>query len=84
MGLWFTGVVPRLLGMHHTEPPADAGQPLVPVYVDLPEMVANLNSNPRRPSYLKLVARLEVTKQTDVPLVTAAMPPRAAHCSAAC
>ena len=58
-GLWFTGILPRLLGLGHGQ---DEGrQParsLAPIYVDLPEMIANLNSNPRRPSYVKLVARL--------------------------
>ena len=46
----------------------------MPIYVDLPEMVANLNSNPHRPSYVKLVARLEVTKQDDVERVKQVMP----------
>ena len=56
----------------------DRGQwpkpPAQPIYVDLPEMVANLNSNPRRPSYVKLAARLEVAKPEDVERVKAAMP----------
>ena len=37
-------------------------------------MIANLNSNPQRPSYVKLTARLEVTKPEDVERVKAAMP----------
>jgi flagellar FliL protein len=73
-GLWFTGVAPRLLGHHAAEPAADAARPQAAIYVDLPEMVANLNSNPHRPSYVKLQARLEVTKQEDVERVKAAMP----------
>jgi flagellar FliL protein len=72
--LWFTGVVPRLLGMHHAEPTADSSKPQIAVYFDLPEMVANLNSNPHHPSYVKLQARLELTKQDDVERVKAAMP----------
>lgn len=73
-GLWFTGVVPRLLGMKHGEPTEEAGKSQTAVYVDLPEMVANLNSNPHRPSYIKLQARIELTKQDDVERVKAAMP----------
>ncbi len=73
-GLWFTGIAPRMLGMKHDSPTADADKPQAAIYVDLPEMIANLNSNPRRPSYVKLQARIEVTKQADVALVTAAMP----------
>jgi len=71
-GLWFSGVLPRLLG--RSAPKPDAGKPAAPVFVDLPEMVANLNSNPRRPSYVKLLARLEVAKPEDVEVVRAAMP----------
>jgi flagellar FliL protein len=73
-GLWFSGIVPRLLGWNHAEPTAEAAKPQAPIYVDLPEMVANLNSNPHRPSYVKLQARLELTKQDDVERVKAAMP----------
>jgi flagellar protein FliL len=71
-GLWFSGVAPRLLGLGHAEQ-KDA-KPVAPVYVDLPEMVANLNSNPRRPSYVKLQARLELTRPQDADIVRNAMP----------
>jgi flagellar protein FliL len=73
-GLWFTGILPRLLGMQHPEKADDAAKSPVPIYVDLPEFIANLNSNPQRPNYVKLTARLEVTKQEDVERVKAAMP----------
>jgi len=73
-GLWFTGVLPRLLGFGHTESKAEAAKPVAPIYVDLPEMVANLNSNPHRPNYVKLQSRLEVAKQEDVEVVRSAMP----------
>src|SRR5207244_1023343 len=72
--LWFTGVLPRLFGMNHAEPAAESARSQVPIYVDLPEMVANLNSNPHRPNYVKLVARLEVGQQEDVERVKLAMP----------
>ena len=73
-GLWFTGVVPNLLGMRHAESAAEDSKPHAPIYVDLPEFIANLNSNPQRPSYVKLTARLEVAKQEDVERLKAAMP----------
>src|ERR1700733_10449716 len=42
-GLWFSGVLPGLLGMRHTEKPSqEASKPEMPVYVDLPDMIANL------------------------------------------
>jgi flagellar FliL protein len=72
-GLWFSGLLPRWLGFAH--PPQAAMQKAPPpVYVDLPEMVANLNSNPRRPSYVKLVARIEVATPDDAERVRQAMP----------
>ena len=72
-GLWFTGILPHLLGMDKKHE-QEAAKPVPPSYVDLPEMVANLNGNPRRPSYIKLDARVEVPKPGDVEKVKAAMP----------
>lgn len=80
-GLWFTGILPPLLGI---KPPAKAesaeaeakreaeGPP--PVFVELPEIVANLNTGGRRVSFVKLKARLEVAKPEDAAKVQAAMP----------
>ena len=75
-GLWFAGILPRLLGLSHDDPHAQeaAKPPPPPTYVDLPELVANLNSNPQRPSYVTVVARLEIPKPEDVDKVKAVMP----------
>ena len=73
-GLWFTGILPRLLGLSHDAPKTAEAASTAPVFIDLPEMVANLNSNPRRPTYVKLIARLELGSPKDVELVTQAMP----------
>jgi flagellar FliL protein len=75
-GLWFTGVIPGLLGMRHpTEQAAkEAAKPAVPVFVDLPDMIANLAGPTAKPTYVKLQARLEVSKQDDVEKVKQAMP----------
>ena len=73
-GLWFTGILPRLLGLGHNPEKAEAAKPLAPIYVDLPEMIVNLNSNPKRPNYVKLVARLEVGRQEDVDRLKLVMP----------
>jgi flagellar FliL protein len=72
-GLWFTGILPRMLGMEHAASKEDS-KPAVPIFVDLPEMVANLNGSNHRPSYLKLVARLEVAKAEDAERAKQAMP----------
>lgn len=74
-GLWFTGIIPHLLGMDKKDELAekDAAKPVPPSYVDLPEMVANLNGS-RKPAYIKLDARVEVPRPEDVEKVKAAMP----------
>jgi flagellar FliL protein len=72
-GLWFSGLLPHWLGMdkpkEHVEEVAAA-----PTFVDLPDMVANLNSGNHRASYVKLTVRIEVPKPDDVVKVKAAMP----------
>jgi flagellar FliL protein len=74
-GLWFTGILPHMLGMDkHDEKAAEAAKPVVPTFIDVPEMVANLNSGGRKNSYVKLTARVEVLKTEDVEKVKAAMP----------
>lgn len=79
-GLWFTGILPGLLGLnkheeHKQEATAGkAASPAPPVFVDLPEIIVNLAGNPHRPVFLKLNARLEVGKAEDVERVKASMP----------
>jgi flagellar protein FliL len=73
-GLWFSGVLPHLLGMDKHEDAAAETAKVVPAsYVDVPEMIANLNGT-RKPSYVKLAVRIEVPKPEDVEKVKAAMP----------
>lgn len=74
-GLWFTGVLPHLLGLDkHEEHTAETAKPVPPSYIDVPEMVANLNSNAHKPSYVKLAARIEIPKPEDVEKVKSALP----------
>jgi flagellar FliL protein len=74
-GLWFSGVLPHLLGMEkHEEKTAEASKPVPPSYIDIPEMVANLNSTNHKPTYVKMAARIEVPKPEDVDKVRAALP----------
>ena len=76
-GGWFSGVIPSLLG-HKTssgkgaKPELGAATP--PVYVDVPEIVSNLNVAGKRPSYLKLHAKLELLSKSDEAAVAEAMP----------
>jgi len=86
-GLWFSGILPGLLGMGKNphasaNGAAAAAAALDPgsvkmapaVYVDVPEILTNLNVVGRHQSYLKLHAKLEVGGPEDVAPVTAAMP----------
>jgi flagellar FliL protein len=74
-GLWFSGILPRVLGLAHEAPKTEVAKPLPPpVFVDLPEMVANLNGTTHRTSYVKLVARLELARLEDVERVRATIP----------
>jgi flagellar FliL protein len=74
-GLWLSGILPHALGMgKHEEHVEEAAKPVPPVYVDVPEMVANLNSANHKPSYVKLTARIEVPKPEDAEKVRVALP----------
>lgn len=78
-GLWFSGILPGLLGMGPKPAPMQAADqpamaPKPPVFVDLPEMVANLNVGARRTAFIKLHARIEISRAEDQPVVAAAMP----------
>jgi flagellar protein FliL len=74
-GLWFSGILPHALGMDKPAEHAEEAAKLVPpTYVDVPEMVANLNSTTHKPSYVKLTARIEVPRPEDAEKVKAALP----------
>jgi flagellar FliL protein len=72
-GLWFGGILPPLLGAARPAAEAEAKAAL-PAFVDLPEIVANLNAGARRNSYVKLRARLELAKPQDDATLKAAVP----------
>ena len=75
-GLWFGGILPPLLGMG-AKPmeKMDAATTVVPpTFVDLPELIANLDAGGRRASYIKLKAKVELARAEDAPAVMAAMP----------
>jgi flagellar FliL protein len=85
-GLWFGGILPPLFGLGGkagdkaaTAAGGDAGKPgtpgvRAPVYVEMPEIIANLNAGPRNSSFIKLHPRLELARAEDTPAVQAVMP----------
>ena len=89
-GLWFSGIAPKLLGMGpKPEPVAEEGAESKPgdakaeikappkpaaIFLDMPEIIANLNAGPRRNSFIKLRPKLELARAEDEAAVKAAMP----------
>ena len=80
-GGWFSGLIPKVLGKEHVpehtekaEADAKPEAAKAPVFMDLPDIVANLNTGNRRASYVKLKAKLELSKAEDQVALTAALP----------
>jgi flagellar protein FliL len=91
-GLWFSGILPGLLGMgHKAGEHAEAAEgkggehgakgdkevkaaAAAPIYVEMPEIVANLDAGPRRSSFVKMKPKLEVSKASDQAAITQNMP----------
>ncbi len=76
-GLWFSGILPGVLGMGHKPATGEASastEHAAPVFVELPEMIANLNAPGRRPVFVKLKARLELSRAEDQAAFAAAQP----------
>ena len=81
-GLWASGL---LRGMFDGSPPPAAaeaaeGQAAAPaprappVFLDMPDIIANLNLGNRRTSFIKLRSKLELARAEDRQAVEAAMP----------
>lgn len=84
-GLWFGGILPPLLGMggdkdkakaemHPADQPAETASVKPPTFVEVPELIANLNSAGRKQTFVKMKVRLELAKADDLPAVQAQMP----------
>ena len=73
-GLWFGGALPHLFGGSRPDAQAEQRAAGAPIFVELPEMVANLNAGPHRSSFVKLTVRLELSKPADLAPFTAAQP----------
>jgi len=74
-GLWFTGVLPKLLhGKSDAPAAALADENGPPVYVEVPEIITNLNAGPRRTAFVKIKISIELARAADQKAVTDAMP----------
>jgi len=78
-GLWFTGILPGLLGMNPPSVVAEDGAPAAvpvnrqPVFVAMPDITANLNA-PGRRSFIRVRSQVEVAGVQDAAALQAAMP----------
>lgn len=75
-GAYFAGLFGSGSHEEHKEGEVGADGQLVNqvVYYTLPEFLVNLNSSTKQASFLKTTVIIELTKQTDVPLVEANLP----------
>jgi flagellar FliL protein len=74
-GLSFAGFLPNPLSKAKpADPAAEAERAEAPVYVDVPELVANLNTGTRKAGYVKMTIRIEVLGSSDADKVRAQMP----------
>jgi flagellar FliL protein len=74
-GLWFGGILPPLLGMGAPAATAEREPgPRVVAFLDMPEIVTNLNAPGRRAVYVKLRSKLELARPEDGAVVQASMP----------
>ena len=77
-GGWFSGLIPSMLGSKPSPGKSSGKQETSalapPIYIDIPEIVSNLNVPGKRPSYMKMHAKLEVSGHSDEGPVAAAMP----------
>lgn len=71
--LYATGIANKFIG--HKEPvAAKPAEPPPAVYFDLPDLLVNLNTTGRKPSFLKLSVSLELERAEDLPRLQAVMP----------
>jgi flagellar FliL protein len=78
-GLWFSGILPPLLGLGHSAAQAKAAAARAaeiapPTFIAVPELIANLDGGGEHSIYVKLQAKLELPSEADAATVTADMP----------
>lgn len=73
-GVYFSGI----LGSHEEKSEVELGpdgKPIEkPIFYTLPEFLVNLNAGGKQTSFLKTTIVLELTKESDVPLIEANLP----------
>lgn len=70
--VWFSGLVGHLSG-HSTKTTRNAVTE-APTFVDVPDIVSNLDTGSRHASFIKLHAKLEIAHATDAGVLQADLP----------
>ena len=73
LGIWQSGLLRRHTG-GHSAAKAETAEAARPVYAEMPDIIANLNSPYRQPTFVKLKVKLELAKAADAAAVSRAMP----------
>lgn len=72
--LYVTGIVDKLIGHKEETAAAKPVQPPPTVFFDLPDLLVNLNTTGRKPSFLKLSVSLELERADDLQRLQSVMP----------
>lgn len=72
-GAWFSGLLGGA-GRDGAASSAENAAPRQPVFVELPEILTNLNVPGRRPVFVRLRAKLEVPRPEDAVAIQSALP----------
>jgi flagellar FliL protein len=79
-GVYFSGILDKFMGKKTEEAPKEAAAPPPPkavqaaAFMDLPEMLVNLQTTGRKQAFLKLRVALELEAITDQPRVEQMLP----------
>jgi flagellar FliL protein len=73
-GLYFTGIIDKFLPHKAEVVDKAAAPPPPPVFLDMQDLLVNLNTVGRKQSFLKLSISLELERADDLPRLQAVMP----------
>ncbi len=64
-GLYFSGILNKKEEKPVEEPKPEEKESAVPVFYDVPDMLINLNTTGRRPTFLKISISLQIARDSD-------------------
>ena len=64
-GLYFSGILGKKEEKPVEEPKPEEKESTVPIFYDVPDMLINLNTTGRRPTFLKISISLQIAREID-------------------